>query len=432
MPSDPDDGYEPALDSTTTAEASSESEPLVKRTAASPSAAAEVTAKIGAVPDDTDVELGPRAPRVRSDKSRAMFRDLVAKVQAGEADIAGELEPMTHEKPPVAAAPAAAAAPASATPPDAPPPLVAAAAAAPLPIAAAPPPPPPPPLPPVVDTSAHDAREQALTAREAALTAREKQLPSRSDLIDKPGVTLGAYLRDVFGATDDGEYKDVLTDIVTELSETALGVKLPSEVKTAMESRKALRSLKAYKADMTRQQETLAEQRAAAEKQAVTDREAAETASRERQATAQVAQLLADPATKASLPFLHDQELVGEMSPAEVVIAVVKEQLKQGQKADWQSAARYANDHYKAQAEAIAKKSARLQTLLAPATPTPAVAPAKAATSPGGVPGPAPTTPTTPALVEWDPSDLPMDRQQRRAQSLAKLVADRKAAAQPA
>lgn len=430
MPSD-DNEYEPALDSTTTAETSTESEPLVKRpaAAASPSASAETTAKIGAAPDDTELELGPRAPRVRSDKNRAMFRDLVKAVQAGDVGLAGDLEPMTHEKPPAAAAPAAAVAPLSATPPE--PPLAAAPAAAPLPLPIAAPAPPPPPPPPI-DTSAHDAREKQLVAREAALAAREKQLPTRSDLIDKPGATLAAYLRDVYGATDDGDYKDVLTDIVTELSETALGVKLPAEVKTAMESRKALRSLKAYKADMTRQQETLAEQRAAAEKQAVADREAADVAARERQATAHVAQLLADPATKAALPFLHDQELVGEMSPAEVVIAVVKEQLKQGQKADWQAAARHANDHYKAQAEADAKRGARLQTLLAPATPAPAAAPAKAATSPGGVPGPAPTTPTTPALVEWDPSDLPMDRQQRRAQSLAKLVAARKAAVQPA
>lgn len=430
MPSD-DDGYEPALDSTTTEEASTEAEPVIKRAAAavaSPSATAEMAAKIGEVPDDAGLEQGPRAPRVRSDKNRAMFRDLVAKVQAGEADIGDDLQPMAHEKPPAAATPVVAvAAPAAATPPEPPPPPVAAAAAAPLPAAPRPPPPPPP-----MDTSAHDAREKQLAAREAAIAAREKQWPARGDLIDKPGATLAAYLRDVYGATDDGDYKDVLTDIVTELSETALGVKLPPEVKTAMESRKALRSLKAYKADMTRQQETLAEQRAAAEKQAVADREAAEVVARERQATAQVAQLLADPATRAAHKFLHDPELVGDASPASIVIEVVKEQLKQGQPANWQTAARYADDYYKAQAEALAKKSARLQSLLAPATPAPAVAPAKAATSPGGVPGPAPTTPTTPALVEWDPSDLPMDRQQRRAQSLAKLVAARKAAAQQA
>jgi hypothetical protein len=426
------DDYEPAItDSTTDAAEGAESEPVVRRD--SPTAVAEASAKLGEGPAEdpgAGLEGGPRLPRQRSDRNRAMFRDLVAKVQAGEVEVEGDLEPMEHVPPPIAAAAAVAgASPAS------PAALPVAASVAPIPPAPAPAGPPPIDMGKVAleqQRLALEERERNFAAREAEYQERLKALPDRSALAEKPVETIMQLVRDAYGVTDDAEMKTALTDIITEMTERGLNVKLPDDVKTALESRKAVRSVKAYKADLAKQQAALVAERAAAEKSAAAERETAEATARERQAVSQVERLLADPVVRAAHRFLLDPEVVGDgVNPAAAVISVIKEQLKAGRQADWQAAARYADDYYKSQAEALWKKSAHLQSLLAPATPAPAVAPATAATSTGGAPGPAPTTPKTPAPkeVEWDPSDLPMDRQQRRLASLAKLVAAKKAAA---
>lgn len=422
-----DDQYEPAITDTVTNETGAEST-ITTRT---PEAAAAPAIAAGESGDDPSKPPGtePRGQRVVSDKTRAMFKNIAAasaKAEAAElAGVADDLVPMIADDPPPAAAVPAVAVPSPSVTPvgDAP----VAAAAAPIPVtprASAPPP---------VDVGKaaaeqarllHEVREKALADREAALVEREKQLPNRADLIERPGAVLAAYLRDVYGASDD-ELKDVLTDVVTEISEHALAVKLPSDVKTALESRKAVRSVKAYKADLTRQQQQLVEQRAAQEKAATEAREAQETVQRERQAVQQVAQLLADPATRAAHKFLHDPQLIGEgADPAAIVIEVVKEQLKAGQKANWQTAARHADDYFKSQAEALAKRSAHLQSLLAPAP----AAPAKAVASPGGAPGPAPKPQPTPANIVTPPpsesSDDPVqDRHERRAQGARRLIA---------
>lgn len=234
-------------------------------------------------------------------------------------------------------------------------------------------------------------------------------------------------MRDVHGITDEGELKTALTDFITEASERGLGVKLPDEVKAAMESRKALRSVKAYKADLTREQQKLADQRAAAEKQANEARAAEEAKQRDVAYVNRIAELIAPAA--AQHKFLHDPEVTGGLAPQVIVYEVLKEQQRLGQKPDLATATEYANNYYKAQAEAAAKKAAHFQSLLAPAAAAPAVAPAPTAAAPGGVPGPTPQPTKTPApTVEWDPADLPMDRQQRRAQSL-KLLRERQKAA---
>jgi len=426
-----DDDYEPAVtDSTTDAESGAESAPVVRRGAAPEE-------KIGTPPGEDDasgVEAGPRAPRVWSAKSRAMFRDVVKQVQAGEVSVDGDLEPMVHTSPPAAAARPAAVAPAQA-PPVAPP-SPAAAAAAPIPAEPVTPPPGMPDLPdlplPAVPTPAaapdpkHAEREAAIAAREAALVEREKLMPDRMALAERPVEAFLNWMRDVHGITDDAEMKTALTDFVTEASERGLGVKLPDEVKAAMESRKALRSVKAYKADLTREQQKLAADRAAAEKQASEAREATERQQRDAAYVNRIAELIAPAA--AQHKFLHDPEVTGGLAPQVIVYEVLKEQKRLGHKPDLATATEYANNYYKAQAEAAAKKAAHFQSLLAPAAPAPAAAPAKAATSPGGAPGPAPTTPATPPVQEWDPADLPMDRQQRRAHSLALLRSRQKQA----
>ena len=421
MPSDGDDGFEPVVtDDTTGAETGAESAPVVKR-----------EEKIGTPPGEDDTpgaDVGPRAPRVWSAKSRAMFRDVVKQVQAGEVDTAGDLEPMVHEKPRPAAAPAAAAqSPAPVAP------LTAAAVAA-----SAEPVTPPPglpalpdlPLPALPQAAApdpkHAEREAAIAAREAALVEREKLMPDRTALAERPVDTFIGWMRDVHGITDDAELKTALTDFITEASERGLGVKLPDEVKAAMEGRKALRTVKIYTSNLTREQQKLAADKAAAEKQAADARAAAEAQQRDTAYVNRIAELIAPAA--AQHKFLHDPEVTGGLSAQTIVYEVLKEQQRLGQKPDLATATEYANNYYQAQADAAAKKAAHFQSLLAPAAPAPAAAPAKAATSPGGAPGPAPTTPATPAPVEWDPADLPMDRQQRRAQSLALLRARQKQA----
>lgn len=424
-----DDSYEPALNSTTTEEASVESAPVVKR---SVSAAAEAEAGAAAVDDGGPIaESGPRMPRQRSDSNRAMFRELVAKVQSGEVETEGDLEPMVHTPrtapPPAAAAPAAPVHSAEVTPP-------AAAAAAPV----APPPglPPLPAMPLAAPQAAAPApqvdpriaeREAALTAREAAIAAREKQLPDRAALAERPAEVIVSMLRDAWGISeDDAEgLRTSVADLVTELSMRHLGVSLPDEVKSPLESRKALRSVKAYKATLERDRQTLAEQRAAAEKQAAEARAAAEREQQDGAYLNRIAELIAP--AKEQHRFLHDSEVTGGLSAQQIVYEVLKEQQRLGHKPDLASATEYANNFYREKFESAAKLVARYQPLLTPATPAPA---AKATPSPSGAPGPAPTPqPKTPTPEDWDPSDLPMDRQQRRQQSLARIVAARKAAA---
>jgi len=411
MPADDDNGYVSSFYSRTTEEASVEAEPVVKREA-------QAAAKIGTPPGDDDVtgpEVGPRAPRVWNAKSRAMFRDVVKQVQAGEVSTEGDLEPMVHTPPPATPPPAAAAAaPAEpVTPPPGLPPLPD------LPLPAL-------PQAPAQPDPKHDEREAAIAAREAAVAEREKIWPDRTAVAERPGATFVNWLKEAHGITDDAEMKTVLADFVTELSEIGLGVKLPDEVKAAMEGRKALRTVKVYTANLTREQQKLAADRAAAEKQAAEARAAEEAKQRDAAYVNRIAELIAPAA--AQHKFLHDPEVTGGLAPQVIVYEVLKEQRRLGQKPDLATATEYANNYYKAQAEAAAKKAAHFQSLLAPAAPAPAAAPAKAATSPGGAPGPAPTTPAAPAPVEWDPADLPMDRQQRRAHSLALLRARQKAA----
>ena len=421
-----DDDYAPAITETTTDEPGAEST-LVTREASESTAPVLTGGETGDNPNQPPGRE-PRGQRQVSDKTKAMLRGIAsraAKEEGGLSGVSDDLVPMETVSPPAAAVAAVAVPPPVETPAAPPSSPAVVAAAAPIPVPS-----------PAVDLAAKAAAEQAklladlkekqFADREAALADREAKLPRNSDLIERPGATLAAYLRDVYGVTDDAEFKDVITDIVTELSETTLGVKLPSEVKQLLESRKAVRSVKAYKADLTRQQQAIADQRAAAEKQAREEREAFEAQQRERQAVAQVSQLLSAPGVRDAHKFLHDAELTGGGDPAAIVIEVVKEQIKAGQPADWQTAARYADNYFKAQAEAAAKKAAHLQSLLAPAAPA---APAKAATPPGGTPGPVPKAPTvavaatTPDLPSESSDEPTMDRRDRRAVSVRRLVA---------
>ena len=428
-----DDDYEPAV--TESHDTGADSAPVEVR---SPAAAAEAEAKLGEPAGEPVPDAGPKMPRVWSEKSRAMFRDVVKQVQAADVPIGdSDLEPMDHAAPsaapapaapttppPAAAAPAATAAPSVVTPP-------AAATAAPV-----TPPPGLPALPdmplpgvpapePVVDPKLAE-REAAVAAREAALVEREKLMPDRTALTERPAATFVAWLREAHGITSDEELKTALSDFVTELSEQSLGVRLPEEVKAGLESRKALRSVKVYKQSLDREKQTLAEQRAAAEKQAAAERAERDAAAAESAYVNRIAELIAPAADR--YPFMFDTDITGGVRAQDAVFQVLKEQQRLGQKPDLQGAVEYTNNYYKTEYEKTVERATRMQSKLAP-KPAAAAAPA----SPGGAPGPAPTPAQKPVVKapEPDPSDLPnMDRQQSRAASLRKVIAAHKAAQQ--
>lgn len=466
--SDDLDGYKPAIEPTShNAEASVESQPSGKGAAAAAEAEAHAEAdgdapveKIGTPPGEEDPAApGPRAQRVWSGKSRALFKQLAAKGGVG-ADMPDDLQPMEHT--PAAPAPAAKPAPVAAAPqpsdpaaapapkPDAKP-LVAAQPTAPV----TPPPglPDLPDLPLPAETASpaaapapdpkHAEREQALAAREAALAEREKLLPDRRALIERPGEAVIAWLADTYGITDPGELKTAVADLITEMSATpkGLGIGVPDEHMAGAASRRATRVVATYTREVDKRERQLKEREAEAEKKSAAERAKQTAAQQEAAYVAQIGERLG--AVKDRLPFLHDAELT-DAEPARVVYEVMKEQRKQAN--EWAeanpgkavprellpnlaTATQFAEQFYRDKAEALTKRAARFQSLLAPAAPAaaqPAAKPAAptpaASASPGGAPGPAPTPAAKPEPKQptRDPSDLP-DKRSARAATFAKL-----------
>jgi hypothetical protein len=283
----------------------------------------------------------------------------------------------------------------------------------------------------------HAEREQAFAAREAALAEREKLLPDRRTLVEKPADAVIGWLADTYGITDPAELKTAVADLITEMSASpkGLGIGVPGEHMAGAQSRRATRVVSTYARDVDAREKALQAKQAEAEKTTAAARAKDEAARQEQAYVARLGEVIAP--TAMQFKFLHDPEVTGGLNPAAVVYEVMKEQKKQGGKPDLATALKFADDYYRSQAEALAKRAAKIQSLLAPAAPAaaqPAAKPAApapaAAASPGGAPGPAPTPaakpePTTPAR---DPSDLP-DRRSSRAATLAKLRA--RAGAQP-
>jgi hypothetical protein len=376
----------------------------------------------------------PRAEAKGRDKMRAMFRDLSAKVRAGEVsiDTGSDLEPAIHGEPPEKPTPAPAPVVAAPVPATASPAAIAAAAIAAPPTAPVQRAAPMPDVAKAAETQRAlllDMRQKEIEAREAKLLEREKTAaarPSPEKLLDNPLPTLEQYIREAWGLTDEAEIKDTITDLMTEMAEKYHGVKIPDDVRSRVDSRKALRTVKATKAEIARERAELA---AKAEAQAKADAEAREkheAAHYETRAVAQLTGLIE--ANQASFPYLAVQD-----NHAAIVWEVLKERHNRGESTNWNEAAKLADDHFKAdhertQAE-LAKRASRLSTLLAPVA---APAPAKPAVSPGGAPGSAPTQPATaaqpqqptPAPTLQDPSDtVGEDRRDARARSLRKLIA---------
>lgn len=432
------DDFEPAIDGTAPEREASDTTEHERHEGA---AAPPPETRRGDDPNNppADATSRSRAPREISDKTRAMFRDVVKKMQAGEIAAEDELVPVDHSTPSAPPAAPAVVQPAAAAPvqpqvPDgasqaskeaaaipAPPP-------GPVPRAAAP----PPGLPAIPQSDSRsaelDQREAKLKEREAAIDQREKKLPTRERMLENAVPTLAEYLKDVYGITSDDELKDTLTDLMTEMSETYHGVKLPDEIKARVDGRKALRTVKAVRATVDRERAELAEREKAVQKRADEEKQKAEVADYERQAVSQLGTLL--PPVEAQYPYLAIQE----NSPA-IVWEVIKAAHDQGHKIDWVAAAKYANEYYKKDYEdsqaAGAKRAARLQSLLAPASAA-KPAPAQSAASPSGAPGPAPTPPAQakpappppapPTAPSADDELVGEDRRERRARTLRGLI----------
>jgi len=441
--SDDLEGYEPAIEpASNNAEASVEASPAGKAaTASDPASSADAAEKIGLPPGQDDEaagpQPGPKAPRVWSGKSRALFRQLAAKGGVG-ADMADDLQPMEHAPAPTlraadpAAMTASPAVPAAAT--QAQPDVADAAPVTPppgfpelpdLPLQADPAPAASPPASPDPKLA---EREQAIAAREAALAEREALLPDRRKLIDDPGGATIAWLKDTYGITDDNDLKTAVADLITDLSVKGLKIGVPDEHVTGMNARRATRMVKVYATDVDKRERALKDREAAAEKKASEERTARETKQQELAYVQRVGEVIAP--TAAQYRFLHDREITGGIEPAVIVYEVMKEQQKLGQKPDLASAVKYADDYYRAQAEAFAKRAARIQSLFTPAAAPPAkpaqpAAPAKPqqSASPGGAPGPAPTPAAKPELQPRDPSDAITDAKAARRATLAKIRA---------
>lgn len=417
--------FEPALD-TGAAETSDDAAGIDQHSR-------QATAEPAPAPRGDNPRLPPVEPRPEPkgrDKARAMFRDLSAKVRAGEVaiDNGSDLVPMEHEaaKPALVAAPAAVATPVPATA------SPAAQAAAVIPAAVQRPAPVAAPQQNDVTKAAEtqralllDMREKEIAAREAKLVEREKTVPTSQKLIDAPIPTLAQYIRDSYGITDDAELKDAITDLMTEMSEQYHGVKLPDDIKNRVESRKAVRTVRADRLAIARERAEFATKAEEQRKADVDAREKADSEVYEKRAVSQITGLIE--ANQKTYPYLAVQD-----NHAAIVWDVLKERHNRGESTNWAEAAQLADDHFKQQHEASqtesAKRAARLATLLAPVAP---VAPAKPAVSPGGAPGPAPTPPAQAATPQLepkpalaDPSDVIVeDHRDARRRSLRNLIA---------
>lgn len=258
-------------------------------------------------------------------------------------------------------------------------------------------------------------KERLLAEKEKTLAEREKTLPSRRELVERPAAALSSYLKQTYGITDDAELKEVLSDIVTEVSEAALGIKLPSDVKNGLESRKALRSVRVYGAELSAREAALEARREAETKAAQAEAERMTAAAADAAAVRHIHERVAS--TKDTHPYLHALAALGVTdNPADIVVEMCRRQKAETGQIDWQKAVDLANEHYRPTVEAAIKAAESLRPRISPSTP--AAVPKPAVPQVGEqVPRPrtlttAPVAPAQPVEDEIQPSIE--DRHERR------------------
>jgi hypothetical protein len=412
-------------------------------TPAAPSAGGTDDPKVA--PPDSTTAL--RDQRVVSSKVREFARQIAAQMRDSEdvpmgtgapaaADESNELEPMTHDEP-VPALAASSTAPAAVRP----------VAATPKPsVAPAAPKPPEPAAAPTLPSSASAAaeilakaeaarqrqeyeaklkdfesrtaeKEKALAEKERLLSEKEKALPGRRELVERPAAALSAYLKQTYGITDDAELKEVLSDIVTEVSEAALGIKLPDNIKTGLESRKALRSVRVYGAELSAREAALAAERESATKAQHAEAERQAAAAADAEAVRHIRELVAT--TADTHPYLHATSTFGIAdNPADIIVEMCRDQKAKTGQVDWKTAVDLANEHYKPKVEAAIKAAESLRPRILPSAPAATPRPVVPQVTGEQVPRPRTltTTPVAPAPAPAEDEFLPSidDRHERR------------------
>lgn len=331
-----------------------------------------------------------------SEQTRKLFAEGAKKLKA-QLDDGGEdeYEPAVQHEPPVAAGGVSAGASASKATP------TPAAAPASDPAAAA------------VDTrstAAMELREKAIAEREETLNARETELVARETWRDKFHENRGGTLRDLIkeltGATSDDELKDEIADVISELSETGLGLPIPEAHKLRLESRKAIRTVKQYTAKADKLKAETATQAEQAKAQA-------EQQQRERQAVEGLALELKPMADK----FPH---LMSEEDPAGIVWDVIKTKFqREGQPPKWEECAALAEEHFKKKNDAYIAKRRHLLAPTAQAQPAKADVPQG---DPQSRRSSTLTNRTTAPVTPTPADDGELDRESRRRRSLGSLA----------
>lgn len=255
-----------------------------------------------------------------------------------------------------------------------------------------------------------EVRERAIAERESKLVEREKSLEAqgnaRDRYLDSSAKTIRELVKEWTGAASDDEVKDEIGDLITELSDSVLGLPVSPELKSRIDSRRAIRQVKSYKADLTKREQKMLERE-----------EEAKQAAREQAASSALAERLrAVPADK----YPH---LMAEDDPHAIVWDVIKTKASRDPEwqPNWEEAAKLANDHFQKVHQGQHQKLSRLFTTTA-STPVVAASPQGAAqsraartlTNAGTA---APVQPASPS------EDEPYDRGTARRRSLGRLQA---------
>jgi hypothetical protein len=214
------------------------------------------------------------------------------------------------------------------------------------------------PVAQVVDarvTAQIEMREKALAEREAELTKRATELEARENgrdrYLDNPGATIRDLIKEWTGASTDDEVKDEIADLITELSNTGLGLPVPEQHKLRLDSRKAIRQVKAYKAEQAKRE--LDMQKKARDAEAEQDRRAR---------VSDIERAFGADEIKAKYPHL----VVADGGAEALYDAYQLKKTSTGSEPDWEEVAALANEFFKKKHD---DWIARRRHLLAPAAP---------------------------------------------------------------
>lgn len=191
-----------------------------------------------------------------------------------------------------------------------------------------------------------ETKAAELEQRERALAERESKLGDDYDrrmrYAEAPAQTIRELVKQLSGIESDAELANELTDLVTELSTSVLGVQADDAHRTRLESKRAVRMVKAQQALTAKERESLAKERAAFAQQ-----------EKERAAVVSIADTLKSHTDR--FPFLAADDAPG------AVWATVKELHASGQQPDLERAAQIVNDKLKREYEAQQAKWSRLK-----------------------------------------------------------------------